>query len=71
MGAGTKKIGSAGRFGVRYGVTLKQKVSDIEKRQKAKHECPSCHKLAVKRQFKWQCMRCDHTFTAKAYLIGE
>ncbi|MEK6955531.1 MAG: FAD-dependent oxidoreductase, partial [Nanoarchaeota archaeon] len=31
MAAGTKKIGSAGRYGVRYGATIKQKVVEIEK----------------------------------------
>ena len=73
MGAGTKKVGSAGRYGARYGATLKQKVSEIEKKQKAKYECPACNKIAVKRKFKgvWECMRCSHTFTAKAYSIGE
>lgn len=73
MGAKTKKAGSAGRFGARYGVTLKQKVNEIEKRQKAKYECPACNKIAVKRKFKgvWQCARCEHTFTAKAFAIGE
>ena len=73
MTTGAKKSGSAGRYGARYGGTLRQKVSDVEKRQKLRHECPECHKLSVKRKFKgvWQCLRCDHTFASKAYVIGE
>ncbi|HIH25804.1 50S ribosomal protein L37ae [Candidatus Woesearchaeota archaeon] len=73
MAAGTKKIGSAGRYGVRYGATIKQKVVDIEKKQKATYECPSCHKITVKRLAKgiWKCYKCSHTFAAKAFSVGE
>ena len=69
----TKKVGSTGRFGVRYGVTLKQKVLAIEKRKKVKHLCPSCTGLTVKRVAKgiWNCKKCNHTFTGKAYTPGE
>jgi len=73
MAAGTKKVGSTGRFGVRYGLTIRQKVLDIEKKQKAKCECPSCHKISVKRIAKgiWSCMKCSHTFAGKAFVLGE
>lgn len=68
-----KKTGSAGRFGVRYSSRIRNKVSDIEKKQKAKYYCPSCNKVAVRRKFKgvWECKKCLHTFTAKAYQIGD
>jgi large subunit ribosomal protein L37Ae len=71
--ASTKKIGSSGRFGVRYGLTIKQKVSAIEKKQKAKAECPSCHKMAVKRISKgiWACKGCSYTFAGKAFYLGD
>ena len=69
----TKKIGSAGRFGVRYGKRVRQKVSDIEKHQKKKHECPYCHKLKVKRVSVgiWQCKKCNTKFAGRAYIPGE
>ena len=69
MGAGTKKVGTAGRFGVRYGLRLRQKLIEIEQRQKIKHECPFCHKLQLKRASKgiWSCHKCDKTFAGKAY----
>lgn len=65
-----KKIGSAGRFGVRYGKTVRQRVSDVEKLQKAKHKCPYCHKFGVKRLSPgiYICKRCDAKFTGKAYV---
>ena len=68
-----KTIGSAGRFGVRYGKRIRQKVSDIEKKQKLKHECPYCHKKTVKRLSVgiWQCNKCDAKFTGRAYVPGE
>ncbi len=71
--AGTKKVGSTGRFGTRYGLTVKQKVLAVEKRQKIKYECPSCLKIAVKRLAKgiWSCRTCNHTFTGKAFYLGE
>ena len=35
----TKKIGSAGRFGPRYGTRTRKIVTAIEKRQKKKQAC--------------------------------
>lgn len=69
----TKKVGSTGRFGARYGLTIKQKVLAIEKKQKAKYECPSCTKVAVKRLAKgiWLCKKCHHKFTGKTFYLGE
>ena len=71
--AKTKKVGSTGRFGARYGLTIKQKVLAIEKRQKMKYECPACSKTAVKRVSKgvWSCSKCNHKFTGKTFYLGE
>ncbi len=70
--AKTKKAGSAGRFGVRYGRKIRFKVNEIEKKQKAKHECPSCKKPSVVRKSFgiWQCKGCDHKFAGRAYVPG-
>ncbi|UCD03563.1 MAG: 50S ribosomal protein L37ae [Candidatus Woesearchaeota archaeon] len=67
---GTKKLGSVGRFGTRYGRKLKDKVLDIEKIQKSKHTCPHCKKKGgVKRVASgiWYCKKCNTKFTGKAY----
>ncbi len=67
----TKKVGSAGKFGSRYGRKIKRLVSGIEKKQRAKQKCPYCNKLAVKRLSLgiFKCNKCDSKFTGKAYFV--
>ncbi len=69
----TKKVGSTGRFGVRYGLTIRQKVLAVEKKQKAKTECSKCSKKAVRRVSKgvWLCSKCGHKFAGRAFYLGE
>jgi len=64
-----KKVGSAGRFGVRYGKTIRKRISEIEKKQKTIYKCPYCFKTKVKRVSVgiWHCKKCDAKFTGKAY----
>ena len=65
----TKKVGTTGRFGARYGRKTKGKVLVIEKKLKEKHKCPYCNKTKVKRLAVgiWQCKACNVKFTGKAY----
>ena len=69
MSQGTKKVGSTGRFGPRYGVSVRRRVSSVEKKQKQKHECPSCSKINVKRVSTgiFKCSSCDYQFASGAY----
>ena len=64
-----KKLGSAGRFGARYGRKIKRKIIDVEKVFKGKHKCPYCHKLGVKRLSVgiWYCSKCNSKYAGKAY----
>ena len=64
-----KKIGTAGRFGSRYGKKDRQQVSDIEKIQKQRHICPRCGLPHVKREASgiWKCRKCGNRFTGLAY----
>ncbi len=66
----TKNQGSAGRFGTRYGNTLRSKVSKIEKNSRGSHKCVSCGKEKVERVSYgiWKCGACEKTFAGKAYL---
>lgn len=70
MGKRTKKVGITGRFGPRYGSTVRKRVRKIEERMKQKHQCPQCRTKAVKRVAIgiWKCKKCDFTFSGGAYL---
>ena len=70
MGKGTKKVGSAGRWGPRYGVKTRMQVAAIEKKQRELHPCPRCGMKKVRRLGTgiWQCRRCDVVFAGGAYL---
>ncbi len=67
----TKKVKSAGRFGARYGKRVRQKVIDVEKKQRRKQECPYCYSLSAKRVAAgiWKCAKCRIKFTGKAYEV--
>lgn len=73
----TKKVGSAGRFGPRYGVKIRKAVAKIEKIQKSKMICPRCGAKAVKRigYGLYRCRKCGAVFAGGAYtlrtIVGE
>jgi large subunit ribosomal protein L37Ae len=66
----TTKVGSAGRFGPRYGLKIRRRVAAVEARMKQKHVCPVCGRRAVRRISTgiWQCQKCGATFAGGAYL---
>ncbi len=69
--ARTKKVGSTGRFGPRYGAKLRRRVLDIDKRRSEPHRCPSCAtKGSLKRTAAglWRCGKCDILFAGGAYV---
>ncbi len=65
----TKKVGSTGRFGTRYGSTLRKRTLRLEKEMKIKHKCPACSHRRVKRESIgiWICGFCGHKFSGGAY----
>ncbi|MFH0752023.1 MAG: 50S ribosomal protein L37ae [archaeon] len=67
----TKKVGSAGRFGARYGKRLRQKIVTVEKIQRKQQQCPYCNRRTVKRLSAgiWHCGKCESKFTSKAYKV--
>lgn len=68
-----EKLGSAKRFGVRYGSKPKHEFAKIEKEQRKKHKCPYCSAMKVKRVSVgiWQCRRCNAKFTGRAYSVSK
>lgn len=70
MSKRTKKVGSVGRFGPRYGVSIRRQIRDVETRMRAKHVCSVCGAPRVHRISTgiWQCRKCRHTFAGGAYV---
>ncbi|MHA1244567.1 MAG: 50S ribosomal protein L37ae [Candidatus Heimdallarchaeota archaeon] len=63
-------LGSTGRFGPRYGSQLKKRVLKIENDMNAKHRCPTCASLRVKRKSVgiWHCKKCNLSFAGGAWI---
>lgn len=70
-----KKTKSAGRFGPRYGKTVKARLVKIEEKQRKKQTCPFCNKQGAKRIAKglWQCTKsnCGKKFASDAYYLDK
>ncbi|MEM0042492.1 MAG: 50S ribosomal protein L37ae [Thermofilaceae archaeon] len=67
----TKVVGSAGRFGARYGSTLRHKVAAIEAKMRGPHRCPRCFTRGRLRRVSvgiWSCRKCGYTFAGGAYV---
>ena len=71
MARRTKKVGITGKFGPRYGVTVRKKIKEASKPRQAPQKCPECQYMAVKRESSgiWLCRHCDLKFAASAYSI--
>jgi large subunit ribosomal protein L37Ae len=68
-----KKTKSAGRFGARYGRSIRAKLVKVESKQRKKQKCPYCGKLGVKRLSKgiWYCNRCNKKFASDTYYLEQ
>lgn len=69
MSRGTKKLGITGKYGARYGATLRKRMKTIEESQHRRYICHSCGKLSVKRFCVglWRCKSCKQKFAGAAY----
>lgn len=65
----TKKVGSAGKFGSRYGLRTRKKIMNIEKSTRIRHKCPSCLRISLKRKVAgiWECRKCGMKMAGGAY----
>jgi large subunit ribosomal protein L37Ae len=70
MGRRTKKVGIVGKYGTRYGASLRKQIRKIEITQHARYTCPFCGKDAVKRVAVgiWHCRGCGKTTAGGAYV---
>lgn len=72
MGKRTRKVGITGKYGTRYGATLRKLVRKIEVAQHATYRCAFCGKDAVTRQCVgiWRCRSCRRTVAGGAYTLS-
>ena len=69
MSKRTKKTGRVGKFGPRYGLSVRNNIRSIETDKARKYTCPRCMKRNVKRVSAgiWECRSCSYKFTGGAY----
>ncbi|HEV8359470.1 MAG TPA: 50S ribosomal protein L37ae [Candidatus Thermoplasmatota archaeon] len=69
MSKRTKKASMTGRFGPRYGVSIRRRVLEVETRQRGRHICPKCAAKALSRTSTgiWECRKCAHKYAGGAY----
>ncbi|TFG07354.1 MAG: 50S ribosomal protein L37ae [Promethearchaeota archaeon] len=69
----TKKVGLTGRYGTRYGATVRKRIrAAMEKMKGGKIKCPRCITLGSVYRVStgiWHCKKCGATFTGGAYDI--
>jgi large subunit ribosomal protein L37Ae len=68
-----KKVKAAGRFGARYGRSVRAKLAGVEEKQRVKQNCPYCKKFGVKRLSKgiWSCKKCGKKFASDVYYLNN
>lgn len=65
----TKKVGTTGRFGNKYGSKVRHAVAKIEASSRARHVCPQCLRVTLDRMSAgiWKCRKCNVTIAGGAY----
>ncbi len=69
----SKKSKSAGRFGARYGKSVRDKLVNVESKQRVKQTCPFCEKKGAKRLSKgiWNCSKCGKKFASDTFHLNK
>ncbi|KAI5928430.1 ribosomal protein L37ae [Camillea tinctor] len=72
MSKRTKKTGPVGKYGTRYGASLRKQVKKMEISQHARYTCTFCGKTTVKRSNVgiWDCRGCGKTVAGGAYTVS-
>lgn len=71
MAKRTKVVGIAGRFGPRYGATLRKKWKEIMEKRYAPHLCPFCSAKGTVYRIStgiWACRKCGAKWAGGAYV---
>ena len=72
MAKRTKKVGITGKYGTRYGASLRKMIKKIEISQHSKYTCTFCGKDSMKRTVVgiWSCKACRKTVAGGAYAVS-
>jgi large subunit ribosomal protein L37Ae len=72
MGKRTKKVGICGKYGIRYGASIRKNIKKMEVSQHSKYSCVFCGKDNVKRQATgiWKCGSCRKVIAGGAYMLN-
>jgi large subunit ribosomal protein L37Ae len=72
MAKRTKKVGIVGKYGTRYGSTLRKLVKKVEVSQHSTYRCVFCGKDSVKRTCVgiWDCRSCRKVVAGGAYTLS-
>ena len=71
MSKRTKKVGIVGKYGTRYGASLRKLVKKMDVSQHARYACAHCGKFAVRRAAVgiWTCGGCKKTSAGGAFTL--
>jgi len=67
----TKVVGIAGKFGARYGATLRKKYKEVMEKRYAPHTCPHCGFTGYVWRAGtaiWKCDKCGAVWAGGAYV---
>ncbi|KAF9512674.1 hypothetical protein BS47DRAFT_1318116 [Hydnum rufescens UP504] len=72
MSKRTKKVGVTGKYGTRYGASLRKQVKKMEITQHARYTCTFCGKDSVKRTNVgiWECRACQKVIAGGAWTLS-
>ncbi len=71
MARRTKVVGIAGRFGPRYGATLRKRWKEVMEKRYADHQCPFCGARGYVKRISvglWTCRKCGSVWAGGAYV---
>ena len=71
MSKRTKKVGSTGWMGPRYGIRIRRRVLEIDRARAKGAACPRCSTVTLQRVASgiFECRRCGTRFASNAYVF--
>jgi large subunit ribosomal protein L37Ae len=68
----TRKVKSSGRFGARYGRSVRRKTTEVESLQRKKQCCIFCDSTCKRLSSGiWLCNKCGKKFASHAYYLNK